>query len=128
MTRDRQSRKTQDLLERLSELGIENRVNNRIDDAVQVAKPRRQHEGRRTEATVRFFQLDTHGVDDVASEEGDPTDQEDSCDARRRADQWREASAEAGARDPQATRLPRTMARVLVALRSSLADVFSRVL
>lgn len=72
------SHNAQDFLERFSELGIENRVNNGIDDAVHVTEPRGQHEGGCAETTVRLLKLDTYSVDDVAREEGHPADQEDA--------------------------------------------------
>ena len=81
------SDKAQDLLERLPELGIKNRVNDGIGDAVQVTQPSRQHEGRGAESAVRLLQLDTDGVDDVAREEGHPADQEDACRRRQRCKQ-----------------------------------------
>lgn len=70
------SDKAEDFLEGLSELGIENRVNNRIHDAVHVPQPSRQHESRRRNATVRLLHLDADRVDDVTREERRPRDQE----------------------------------------------------
>lgn len=72
-----QSPHVHDLLEGLAELGIEYRVDDRVDEAVDVAQPGGEHVGRQTRAAV-FLELGAHGVHDVAAEEWQPAEQEDT--------------------------------------------------
>lgn len=66
------------LFERFPKLGIEDRVDDRIHEAVHVAQPGGQNEDRHSGPAVRI-QFGTDGVHDVAREKGHPTDQEDTC-------------------------------------------------
>lgn len=66
-----------DLLEGLPELRIEYRVDDRIHEAVHVSEPRGQDEDRHAWPTVRI-QFRTDGVLDVAREEWNPADEEDT--------------------------------------------------
>lgn len=63
------------LLEGLSELRIKDGVDERVDAAIDVAQPRGQHEGGVARAP-RELQLYADGVEDVASEEWHPANQE----------------------------------------------------
>lgn len=67
-----------DLLEGLAELGIEDRVDHRVHEAVDVAQPGGQHVGGEARPAV-LLELGAHGVHDVAGEEGQPAEQEDTC-------------------------------------------------
>jgi len=69
-----------DLLEGLAKLGIEYRVDHRVHEAVDVAQPGGHHVGREARSAV-FLELGAHGVHDVAAEEGQPAEQEDTCPA-----------------------------------------------
>jgi len=66
------------LLEGLAKLGIEYRVDHRVHEAVDVAQPGGHHVGREARSAV-FLELGAHGVHDVAAEEGQPAEQEDTC-------------------------------------------------
>lgn len=66
------------LFERFPKLGIEDRVDDRIHEAVHVAQPGGQNEDRHSGPAVRI-QFGADGVHDVACEKGHPADQEDTC-------------------------------------------------
>lgn len=70
-----------DLLESLAKLRIEYRIDNGIDEAIDVAQPSGKHEGRQTRPAV-FGELGAHGVHDVAREEWQPAKEENTCVAR----------------------------------------------
>lgn len=72
-----------DLLEGLAKLRIEYRIDNGIDEAIDVAQPCGKHEGRQTRPAV-FVELGAHGVHDVAREEWQPAEEEDTCVVRTR--------------------------------------------
>ena len=65
------------LLEGLPELWVEDGVDERVDAAVEVAEPRGQVEGD-VPGHPTQLKLDAYRVDDVAREEGYPTDEETS--------------------------------------------------
>ena len=67
--------KSENFLECFPELRVEDGVDDRVDAAVDVAEPCGDEEGRVARMPVRL-QLDADGVDDVASEERGPADQE----------------------------------------------------
>lgn len=67
-----------DLLEGLAKLGIEYCVDNRVHKAVDVAQPGGHHVGGEPRSAV-FLELGAHGVHDVAAEEWQPAEQEDTC-------------------------------------------------
>lgn len=67
-----------DFFERLPELRIEDGVDDRVDEAVHVAEPGRQDEGRHARL-AGHVQLGAHRVHDVAGEERHPADEEDAC-------------------------------------------------
>lgn len=59
------------LLERFAELGVEDRVDDGVHEAVDIAQPRGQNEGSDPGLALPP-QLGTHCVHDVAREEGYP--------------------------------------------------------
>jgi len=77
------TRLQQQFLERLAELDVEDGVDERIEEAVDVAEPDEQRERQRmnvAEAERRVEVVaDTDGADDVDGEERDPTEQKHSC-------------------------------------------------
>lgn len=70
--------KTHKFTEGLSEFGVEDGVNNGIDETVHVTEPRSDNEGRDTWLTVHC-QLVAHCVHNVAREERYPANQEGAC-------------------------------------------------
>lgn len=75
---DPSSADVHNLFERFPKLGIEDRVDDRIHEAVHVAQPGGQNEDRHSGPAVRI-QFGADGVHDVAREKGHPADQEDTC-------------------------------------------------
>lgn len=63
----------EDALEGFTELEVENGVNDRIDERIDVAQPSGQLESRSARLTVAF-EFRANGVHDVAREERHPTD------------------------------------------------------
>lgn len=57
-----------DLFECFAKFWIEYRIDNRIDKAIDIAQPSRQHKGRQTRPAV-FIEFGAHGIHDVAREE-----------------------------------------------------------
>jgi len=79
---------SQDSAERTSEFHVENGVDERIEEAVDVAEPDEEREEQRVEMTRRT-QLEqvvanADGVDDVNREERNPAKHENSCQHYRR--------------------------------------------
>lgn len=111
----------EDALEGLTKLQVENGVDDWIDERIDVTQPSGQLERRAARLTVTF-EFRANGVHDVTREEGHPTNQEhtllnyDNITKLVENSFWEEIC------------IPRTMASVLVALRSFLADDFSRFL
>lgn len=65
------------LFESFPKLGIEDRVNYGVDEAVHVAQPSGQYEDRHSGPTVRI-QFRAHGVQDVCGEKRHPAYEEDT--------------------------------------------------
>ena len=73
----------QNLLERSTELHVEDGVDDRVEEAVHVAEPDEEREEHRVDLTdgvlVEQIVADADGVDDVDGEERNPTQQEHAC-------------------------------------------------
>lgn len=74
------------LFESLPKFGIKDRIDDRIDEAVHVAKPGRQDENGDAGSAVGV-QFRAHGIHNVAREKRHPAYEEDTCATRRREKQ-----------------------------------------
>ena len=68
----------EDALEGLAEFHIEDGVDDGVDERIDVTQPRRQVEGDDTRLAVAF-EFRANGVQNVAREERNPANQEDTC-------------------------------------------------